>query len=94
MNNSENDKALDVPAIEKLLNDALELDELHVKFDGSQCQVIAVADFFSELSRVKKQQAIYAPLAQMINQGKIHAVSIKTFSKAEWQREKMFNLPL
>lgn len=85
---------MEVSDIEKLINDALELDELHVKFDGSQCKVIAVADFLGELSRVKKQQALYAPLAQAINEGAIHAVTIKTFTTSEWQREKMFNLPL
>lgn len=85
---------MEVSEIEKLLNDALELDELHVAFDGSQCKVIAVADFLGELSRVKKQQTIYAPLAEAIKEGAIHAVSIKTFTKSVWRREKMFNLPL
>lgn len=85
---------MEVSEIEKLINDAVTLDELHVKFDGSQCTIIAVADFLGELSRVKKQQTIYAPLAQVINEGKIHAVTIKTFTSTDWQREKMFNLPL
>ena len=85
---------MDVTEIEKLINDAIELDELHVKFDGSQCTVIAVADFLGELSRVKRQQAIYAPLAEVINAGTIHAVTIKTFTTSDWKREKMFNLPL
>lgn len=85
---------MEVKDIEKLITDALELDEIHVAFDGSQCKVIAVADFLGELSRVKKQQTIYAPLAQAINDGAIHAVSIKTFTTSDWQREKMFNLPL
>jgi len=82
---------LEVSDIEKLINDAVELDELHVKFDGSQCQVIAVSDTFETLSRVKKQQTIYAPLMQAINEGTIHAVTIKTFTTAQWQRDKMFN---
>ena len=85
---------MEVKDIEKLITDALELDEIHVAFDGSQCKVIAVADFLGDLSRVKKQQTIYAPLAQAINDGAIHAVSIKTFTTGDWQREKMFNLPL
>ena len=85
---------MEVADIEKLIKDSVELDELHIKFDGSQCKVIAVADFLGELSRVKKQQTIYAPLAQAINDGAIHAVTIKTFTTSEWQREKMFNLPL
>ena len=85
---------MEVSDIEQLINAAIKLDELHVKFDGSQCKVIAVADLFGEMSRVKKQQAIYAPLAQVINNGAIHAVTIKTFTSSQWQREKMFNLPL
>jgi len=85
---------MEIADIEKLLNDALSLDELHVKFDGSQCKIIAIADFLGDLSRVKKQQAIYAPLAQVINEGIIHAVTIKTFTTSDWKREKMFNLPL
>lgn len=85
---------MDVSEIEKLINDAIKLDELHVKFDGSQCKVIAIADVFGELSRVKKQQAISLPLAEVIKAGTIHALTIKTFTTAQWQREKMFNLPL
>jgi acid stress-induced BolA-like protein IbaG/YrbA len=85
---------VEISDIEKLINDAVELNELHVSFDGSQCKVIAIADFLGELSRVKKQQTIYAPLSQAIKDGAIHAVTIKTFTTSVWQREKMFNLPL
>ncbi|QBG36634.1 BolA family protein [Litorilituus sediminis] len=77
--------------VEKLINDALELDELKVKFDGSQCAIIAVGDFFETLSRVKRQQTVLAPLSEVIQNGTIHAVSVKTFTKAQWQRDKMLN---
>lgn len=86
-------KPIDNAAIEALIRQSISLDELHVNFDGSQCSIIAVADAFSEMSRVKKQQAIYAPLTEVINQGLIHAVSIKAYTPEQWQREKMFNLP-
>ena len=82
---------LEVQEIEKLINDALTLDELHVKFDGSQCSVVAVADMFGDLSRVKRQQVVFAPLADAIKGGSIHAVTVKTFTKAQWQRDKLFN---
>ena len=85
---------MEVSQIEQLINDALSVDELHVSFDGSQCKVIAVADIFGELSRVKKQQAITKPLSQVINDGSIHAITVKTFTPEQWKREKMFNLPL
>ncbi|TRX52770.1 BolA family protein [Thalassomonas sp. M1454] len=82
---------MDVTEIENILKQALTLDELHVTFDGSQCTIKAVSDVFADLSRVKRQQLIYAPLADVINQGVIHAVTIKTFTNAQWQRDKMFN---
>ena len=85
---------MEISDIEQLINDAITLDELHVAFDGSQCKVIAVADVFGELSRIKKQQAISKPLTEVINEGKIHAITIKTFTTAQWKKDKMFNLPL
>lgn len=83
---------LEVIEIEKLINDALVLDELHVKFDGSQCSVVAVADMFGDLSRIKRQQVVFAALAEPIKSGAIHAVTVKTFTKAQWQRDKLFNM--
>ncbi len=71
------------------LKNSLNLDEVHVMTDdGSHFQVIAVGEMFAELSRVKKQQAIYAPLAEFINDNRIHALSIKTYTPTEWQRER------
>jgi len=77
--------------VSKLINEALELDELHVKFDGSQCQINAVSDMFDDLSRVKRQQAVLKPLADIIKDGTVHAITVKTFNKAQWQRDKLFN---
>lgn len=83
---------LEVIEIEQLINDALDLDELQVKFDGSQCSVVAVADMFGDLSRVKRQQVVFSALADAIKDGRIHAVTVKTFTKAQWQRDKLFNM--
>lgn len=71
------------------LKSSLDLEEVHVMTnDGSHFQVIAIGEFFADLSRVKKQQAIYAPLAEFINDNRIHALSIKTYTPTEWQRER------
>jgi acid stress-induced BolA-like protein IbaG/YrbA len=73
------------------IKQATDVEQVIVKSDGSHYQVIAIDDMFETLSRVKRQQMIYAPLSEKIADGTIHAVSIKTFSKAQWQREKLFN---
>lgn len=77
--------------VSKLINETLELDELHVSFDGSQCKINAVSDAFDELTRVKRQQAVLKPLAEVIKDGTVHAITVKTFNKKQWQRDKLFN---
>lgn len=74
--------------VKEILVNALDFQEIHVKGEGSQFEVIAVDPCFSELSRVKKQQLIYAPLMEYIQRNDIHAVSIKAFTPEEWARDK------
>lgn len=77
--------------IQAVLEQALTLDEVYVTGDGSHFQVIAVGEMFTELSRVKKQQAVYAPLMQYIADNRIHAVSIKAYTPTEWARDRKLN---
>ncbi|WP_300003128.1 BolA family iron metabolism protein IbaG [uncultured Cedecea sp.] len=74
--------------IQTVLMNALPLEEVHVSGDGSHFQVIAVGELFAELSRVKKQQTVYAPLMPFIADNRMHAVSIKTYTPAEWARDR------
>lgn len=84
---------MDLQEIETLLKDALDLTEVHVTGEGSHFNIIAVSDAFNDMSRVKRQQAVYAPLADKIADGSMHAISIKTFSEKDWQRERQFHVP-
>ncbi|NVK56925.1 MAG: BolA family transcriptional regulator [Alteromonadaceae bacterium] len=84
---------MDTKEIETLLKEQLSLAEVHVKGDGSHYSVIAVSDAFADMSRVKRQQAVYAPLNALIANGTLHAVSIKTYTEKDWQRERLLNMP-
>lgn len=79
---------MDSTQVKKLLDEALQLTEIHVKGEGSHYEVVAVDLCFDGMSRVKKQQLIYAPLMEYIQRNDIHAVSIKAFTPDEWQRDK------
>ncbi len=79
---------METAEIEQILQATLSLDEVIVKGDGSHYEVIAVSDMFAGMSRVKKQQAIYAPLMAHIASNAIHALSIKAFTPEEWARDK------
>jgi acid stress-induced BolA-like protein IbaG/YrbA len=80
--------------IKALLLESLSVDEIHVKSEGSHYQIIAVGDELVSMSRVKRQQAVYAPLSEKVADGTLHAISIKTFSAKDWQRERQFHEPL
>ena len=77
--------------IANLLKAELNLSEVKVKSEGSHFQIIAVDNCFEDMSRVKKQQLIYGPLSDKIADGTMHAITIKTFSVDQWQREKLFH---
>ncbi len=77
--------------IKDVLMRALVLDEVHVTGDGSHFQVIVVGELFATLSRVKKQQTVYAPLMEYIADNRIHALSIKTYTPEEWRRDRKLN---
>ncbi|OZB06960.1 MAG: cell division protein BolA [Idiomarina sp. 34-48-12] len=75
-------------SIQQHLLGELDVTEVLVKLDGSHANITVVGDVFVELSRVKKQQVVYAPLKELIASGELHAVSIRTYTPTEWQREK------
>ncbi|MEY4921664.1 MAG: hypothetical protein RLY17_381 [Pseudomonadota bacterium] len=82
---------MDTNEIKDLLMNALALQEVHVTGEGSHFQVIAVGELFADMSRVKKQQAVYAPLMEYIADNRIHALSIKAYTPQEWQRDRKLN---
>ncbi|KXO11242.1 YrbA protein [Moritella sp. JT01] len=84
---------MDINELQTLLESAYTFQELHVKGEGSHYEVIAVAEMFVGMNRVKKQQAIYAPLNEQIASNSIHALTIKAYTPEEWVRERKFILP-
>lgn len=76
--------------IKTALQAAIPLDEVYVHSDdGNHFTVIAVSDCFAPLSRVKKQQIIYEPLAKYIADNRIHALSIQTYTQDEWRQKRL-----
>lgn len=82
---------MDTSEIKAILMKSLALDEVYVSGGDSHFQIIAVSKQFTSMSRVKKQQMIYAPLIEYILDNRIHALSIKTYTPAEWQRDRKIN---
>jgi len=57
--------------------DAIADANVSVAVDGNRAMIDVVSPVFSDLSRVKKQQLVYACIEDLIASGDLHAVTIK-----------------
>lgn len=77
--------------IEQILKQVLNLEEVYAQGENSHFGVIVVDDEIAKLSRLKQQQTIYAPLMEHFQTGAIHALTIKTYDKEKWKRDRLLN---
>jgi len=78
--------------IERILKETLNLEEVYAQGENAHFGVIVVNDEIAQLSRVKQQQTIYAPLMSYFETGEIHALTIKTYTKEKWKMDRMLNV--
>lgn len=69
--------------VKALIDGAFPSAEVHVDMEGGHCTVTVIADEFEGMRPVARQQKVYAPLAQVIAAGTIHAVNIRALTPAE-----------
>ncbi|MBA2649101.1 MAG: BolA/IbaG family iron-sulfur metabolism protein [Legionella sp.] len=58
-----------------------------VEGDGYQYQLTIVSDHFIDKSKVARQRWVYAQLKDYITTGKLHAISMKTWTSTEWRQQ-------
>lgn len=82
------DGHLSAAEIETLIKQ--DFPDADIRVDGAGCDltVTVISTAFAGLSLVKKQQAVLAPLTDAINSGKLHSVSVKTYTPDEWEQMK------
>ena len=51
--------------------------------DSSRMEVTVVSPAFEGVSRVRKQQLVYAAIGELIKSGALHAVTIRALTPAE-----------
>lgn len=79
--------------IKQRLSDGIEGAESMVLLDGNKCLVAVASAAFEGLRPVKKQQMVYACLNELIASGELHAVTMQTYTPAEWDSQKKLGIP-
>lgn len=75
---------MEIDEIKQLLEAGLDDCDVQVFGDGRHVDVIVIGDVFEGLRPLKKQQLVYAVLNEKIADGSVHAVNMKTYTRAEW----------
>lgn len=70
--------------IEKRFKGIDEVYDVKVTGDGYKYQLTIVTDLFIGKSKVARQQWVYAQLKDLITSGKLHALSMETWTQEEW----------
>ncbi len=72
-----------IDEVQARLAAAFENAEIAVTGEGNRFEVRVVTEAFTGLSRVRRQQAVYAAIREFIDSGAIHAVTIRAATPAE-----------
>ena len=66
--------------------------EVTVSGDGSHFQAIVVGELFAGKTPVQQQQLVYATVNDRIVSGELHALSIKTYTPADWEKAQKLQI--
>lgn len=75
---------METSKVQTLIELGLPDSQVTVDGDGSHFQARIISSAFAGLSRVKRQQLVYATVQSQISDGSLHALSFQTFTPDEW----------
>jgi len=73
--------------LERRLMETKETSYVKAEGDGYHYQLTVVSDVFLNRTSVARQQWVYAQLRDLITTGSLHAITMKTFTKEEWEKK-------
>jgi len=74
---------MDLQEVKRQLQQALPGCEVEIQGDGRYYDVVAWGEHFEGMSRVQRQQAVYAVLNPWIASGEMHAVNMRLLTPSE-----------
>jgi len=71
--------------IKSLIETGIPGAEVILDGDGCNASVVVVSEAFDGQSKLKQQKMVYATLGDLITNGTIHALSIKSYTPVQWE---------
>jgi acid stress-induced BolA-like protein IbaG/YrbA len=70
--------------LRSIIASGLACTHLEVEGDGRHWSAVVVSEAFAGLRLIARHQKVYATLGQKIQTDEVHALSMKTYTPAEW----------
>ncbi|MDH5258864.1 MAG: BolA/IbaG family iron-sulfur metabolism protein [Gammaproteobacteria bacterium] len=71
--------------IKSLIEQGISGAQVILDGDGCNASVIVISDAFDGKSMLNQQKMVYATLGDLITNGTIHALSIKSYTPSQWE---------
>jgi len=71
--------------LQAIIAAGLPCEHLHVEGDGRHWYATLVSAEFEGTRPIQRHQRVYATLGEKIKTDEVHALSMKTYTPAEWQ---------
>ncbi|WP_353132648.1 BolA family protein [Limnohabitans sp.] len=71
--------------LQAIIAAGLSCEHLHVEGDGRHWYATLVSAEFEGKRLIQRHQQVYATLGEKIKTDEVHALSMKTYTPAEWQ---------
>ena len=72
--------------LQTMIAAGLACQHLEVSGDGRHWQAVVVSTQFEGLRLISRHQKVYATLGNKMQNDEVHALSMKTFTPAEWEK--------
>ncbi|NDF05792.1 MAG: BolA family transcriptional regulator [Betaproteobacteria bacterium] len=73
--------------IETMIANGLPCEHVHVEGDGRHWYATVVTSAFEGLRPIQRHQKVYGTLGDKMANDEVHALSMKTFTPAEWEAQ-------
>ncbi len=74
--------------LKRLIEEGLAEAEVRVSGDGRHFDAIVISDAFSGKSMLEQHRLVYAALGDRFDTDAVHALSIKTYTRKDWENLK------
>ena len=74
--------------LQSLIAHGLPCDHIEVSGDGRHWAAVIVSPAFEGKRLIQRHQLVYATLGQRIQTDEVHALSMKTYTPAEWAAQR------